>query len=1289
MLWIQSDASMRPGQALFSYSNFNGAAIEVLNTTNVQVSIGNVLLPETSKNINDAKWHHVALTYSKASGRCKLLIDGQVTMDVQIPPLVPDIPISGLLVLGNRPGCDLLSKEERDQISADAFLAVNTSSLLFPLNGSQPVYRKPSTLLRQMVTDRQHALSAPPIRPSHLGAPWNANMAYGVDATQSFLQDSVAGGCFDWRLSFSGLLDDLRLVELFSSLNVASFCAFNNPYIRIYSFAKVADEINVEKNFYFVNIVNQVDVLDRFRSQSAQFVQGLELLHSFDPMSDLTSSFPLVIDESRKGRNSYCGGVKTSTLINPVYAKRAPTPTCSSAPISGGPFYCVTHGFGDSKKNNFDVFLPGNFGPGNFKGNLYYRVDTLPKVTTKNRLFNYAGGARAADPMPLRTTVVDGNKVGVTVSNNNPALSPSADFFVYRLYDINIFLDPTQIDDSTYAVLNYTVLLEPSRLAVPIDFKVNVRTDIPTIVHPLAFAPDLTSPNVLYVNNTEQNFMTVQHVMELPCDDIPDCSNWIIGSQFSNFEAASTSSAAGQRAARTNTIPFSSSVVNQATKRFCLTDEFSVSKPSLRPQIHCKALPVTMTDPLVVASLPIDRMFFSPVVWYRLERSSFTLPFSMGYTSFTPFTCKLTSGLAIANSACVCKIFDSSDPCNLCLCSSDPDPRQQTESQVVLQQCIVYAHLSPIPTPVCALSRCTLSANANPTIVLQPPMYLTRGSFLYQVLEQTSEDHLGYVNKLLDDPAVPRSIIGPESIMAAMLRATLFEEVMMTLVNKNAPFDDAVISYAARIDSLRGTRFFSLLTANKNATGYKKTVSKGSGDTCLVRGQTVQPGRRIFFDLPWRFAVTPFDPKYEFSGSVLLDWYNTNIVASSSSELIKRNQQIIVRARRLIEAVTLSQSSQSLSAFNDSPAALTLASMQITSGCKHWKISKLPSYGSLFSLDDFFGPDICSRSGLKGTQTIAAMFCRSFGFGVLPSSLTSSSQSFLNQLSWNVTGTTQPYPTQASLLMANKIRSTEQLISQVAGSVLNASFFGNESLEKFGTMPNLIPVANYWSKLWSGRLNYGRVLVDSSLTLGDYNNSFYSKCGLSGVEGLVLKFAEVVQPKSLVLKATVSPDVSMRILAKTMPRRQHSRHVLNDDQPTARVFHTRKTYVVDPVDNSTVSELRQQIRPKTLLTSGWAHVDSESSEGWVELWSGTGRDATTVPGQNLGELKFQFCLSDVTAWLETSILLIEICGSIGKSFGKNLDSSPLEGAFVAILDGTKGGTSSGRVVSPTANIIYM
>jgi hypothetical protein len=29
-------------------------------------------------------------------------------------------------------------------------------------------------------------------------------MAYGVDAAQSFLQDSFAGGCFDGRLGFAG-----------------------------------------------------------------------------------------------------------------------------------------------------------------------------------------------------------------------------------------------------------------------------------------------------------------------------------------------------------------------------------------------------------------------------------------------------------------------------------------------------------------------------------------------------------------------------------------------------------------------------------------------------------------------------------------------------------------------------------------------------------------------------------------------------------------------------------------------------------------------------------------------------------------------------------------------------------------------------------------------------------------------------------------------------------------------------------------------------------------------------
>jgi hypothetical protein len=120
-----------------------------------------------------------------------------------------------------------------------------------------------------------------------------------------------------------------------------------------------------------------------------------------------------------------------------------------------------------------------------------------------------------------------------------------------------------------------------------------------------------------------------------------------------------------------------------------------------------------------------------------------------------------------------------------------------------------------------------------------------------------------------------------------------------------------------------------------------------------------------------------------------------------------------------------------------------------------------------------------------------------------------------------------------------------------------------------------------------------------------------------------------------------------------------------------------------------VSELRQQIKPKTLLTSAWSYVDSEAQEGWLELWTGLGREATAVHGQNLGELQFHFCLSDVAAWLETRILIVEVCGSIGRSFENNLDSSPLEGVFDATLDGFKGGTSSGRVVSPTANVIYM
>jgi hypothetical protein len=222
MFWMQSDASKREGQALFSYTNFDGAALEVLNTSNVQVSIGSVLLPATSQNINDAQWHHVAVTYSKASGRCKLFVDGRVTMDAEIPPSAPDIPTSGMLVLGNRPGCDVLSSEERDAITADSFLDSNKSSSLFSVNGFQSVYRRPSTLLRQLVTDRQHALAAPPIRSSHLGSPWNVFMAYGVERAQSFLQDTAAGGCFDARLGFSGLLDDLRLIQLFASVCCAS-----------------------------------------------------------------------------------------------------------------------------------------------------------------------------------------------------------------------------------------------------------------------------------------------------------------------------------------------------------------------------------------------------------------------------------------------------------------------------------------------------------------------------------------------------------------------------------------------------------------------------------------------------------------------------------------------------------------------------------------------------------------------------------------------------------------------------------------------------------------------------------------------------------------------------------------------------------------------------------------------------------------------------------------------------------------------------------------------------------
>jgi hypothetical protein len=210
MIWVQSDLTKRPGQAVFSYSNFGGSSVEVLNTSNVQVSIGNVLLPATSENINDAQWHHIALTYSKGNGRCKLFIDGRVSMDVQIPPLAPEIPRSGLFVLGNRPGCDLLSKEERDQVFADAFLNSNKSSTLFPINGSHVQNRWPSTLLRQLVADRAHALRAPSIRSSHLGLPWNIYMAYDVSTAHSFLQDSTAGGCFDRRLSFAGLMDDLR-----------------------------------------------------------------------------------------------------------------------------------------------------------------------------------------------------------------------------------------------------------------------------------------------------------------------------------------------------------------------------------------------------------------------------------------------------------------------------------------------------------------------------------------------------------------------------------------------------------------------------------------------------------------------------------------------------------------------------------------------------------------------------------------------------------------------------------------------------------------------------------------------------------------------------------------------------------------------------------------------------------------------------------------------------------------------------------------------------------------------
>lgn len=931
--------------------------------------------------------------------------------------------------------------------------------------------------------------------------------------------------------------------------------AFINPYSRVYSFAKVADEINVEKNFYFLKIVNQDQVPDRFRSQATQFAQGLELLHTFDPLADLTSSLPLVVDESGKSRSSYCGGVKTSTIINPVYAKRAPTPTCSSAPILGGPFHCVSHGFGDAKRNNFDIFLPGNFGPGTFVGDLFFRVDTLPRVSAKNRLFNYnapvggvAPNTRLVDPMVARSSVTISNRVGVTVSNNNPVIFPAADFFIYRLYDVGIFVDPTQIDDPTYPVLNYTVVLEPARLVTPIDMDINIRTDIPAIIYPLAFAPDLTSSNVILFESTEQSSMIVQHVMELPCSDIPDCNNWIVGSQFAGFEDASTSSASGQRAVLTHALPISSSVASQSSKRFCLTDEFSITAP----------------------------------------------------------------------------------------------------------------------------------------------IYQTRGSFLNLVLDQ-SNDPINVVKNILDDSKVPRSIFGPESIMLAMLRPTWSEEMVNLLLSKNVPFDDAVMSYAARIDKMRGTRFFNLLSGS-NATGYKKTMSKGSGDFCLVRGQPVQPGRRVFFDLPWRFAVTPLKANYgDFSAIIRLDWSNPNIVAFSNQESIKRRQQINIIARKLIDTVILSQTSQYLAILNDVPGALTLASIQNSSVCNHWQIVKFPLNGSLFSLDDFHGPDVCSRFGLKGSQTIAAMFCQSFGFGVFPSSLTSSSQSFLNQLPWNVVGSSQPYSAQASLLMGTKIQSKEQLVMQSASSILNASFYsyGNSSFDKFGTSRNLSSISAYWGKLWSGRLNYGRVLVDSNYAFGDHNTSFYSNCGLSGVEGLILNFSEVVQPKSLILKASVQSDVSLRILARTMPRRQHHRYILHDDQPTTRVIHTRKTYIIDYADNSTVSELSQQVRPKTLLASAWSHVDSETNEGWVELWSGTARKAAAIPGQSLGELKFVFCLPGVAAWLETRTLIVESCGSIGRAFGNNLDSSPLEGGFVATLYGTKGGTSSGRVVSSSAKIVYM
>jgi hypothetical protein len=126
----------------------------------------------------------------------------------------------------------LLSKEEQHQISSDYFLNSNVSSTLFPLKGSQLVYRKPSTLLRQLVTDRQHALRAPSIHPSHLGAPWNLHMAYGVDDAQSFLQDSFAGGCFDTRRSFAGLLDDLRYLDIYLQYG-SVFINFLSGYTRL------------------------------------------------------------------------------------------------------------------------------------------------------------------------------------------------------------------------------------------------------------------------------------------------------------------------------------------------------------------------------------------------------------------------------------------------------------------------------------------------------------------------------------------------------------------------------------------------------------------------------------------------------------------------------------------------------------------------------------------------------------------------------------------------------------------------------------------------------------------------------------------------------------------------------------------------------------------------------------------------------------------------------------------------------------------------------------------------